>query len=173
MTAMPFLRAWPTVPWFRRRGTGWGTVYLMRSRKRPGLFKVGFTTRRTKDRRAELNRVGRDDMKIVLTATMPLARSCERVLLRRLRGGMPGRKRDRRGTEWFWLRRREEIGDIAVLLLDTALAVRRVGRCKGSWPAGKEIRIFNALDRENPRSPQNRPGMTRRPEGHHIRRGNR
>ncbi len=174
MTAMTFLRTWPVVPWFRWRGTGWGTVYLMHARRRPGLFKVGFTTRRTKDRRAELNRVGGDDMKIVYTVTMPLARSCERVLLRRLRGGWVRRRRDRRGTEWFWLRRREKIGDIAALLHDTAQAVQRVGKCKGSWPRGRDIKIFDALDRKNPANParhQDRPGTGPGPEGHNNWRG--
>ena len=146
-----FLCAWPGVPWLRWRGTGRGTVYLMHARRRPGLFKVGFTTRRTKDRRAELNRVGQDDMRIVCTVTMPLARSCERVLLHRLRGGWVRRRRDRRGTEWFWLRRGEEIGDIAALLHDTAQAVRRVGKCKLSWPRGREIKTFDAIDPKNRR----------------------
>ena len=142
---MIFLITWRVIPWLRRRGTGWGTVYLMQSRKRPGLFKVGFTQRRTKDRRTELNRVDRDDVRIVFTVSMPLARQCERIMLRRLRRGLFRRRGDRRGTEWFWLRKGERIDDIAALLNDTAHTIRRVGRFKLSWPAGKEIRIFNAL----------------------------
>ena len=141
---MTVLFIWRVTPWLRRRGIGRGTVYLMRSRKRPGLFKVGFTRRRTEDRRTELNRVGRDDMKIVFTVAMPLARQCERALLRRLRGGVFQRKGDRRGTEWFWLRKGEHIDDIAALLHHTAHTVRRVGKLKLSWPAGAQIRIFDA-----------------------------
>ena len=144
MTAM-FL--WRITPWLRRRGTGWGTVYLMRSRKRPDLFKVGFTRRRTKDRRTELNRVGRDDMRIVFTVSMPLARQCERAMLRRLRRSF-FRKGDHRGTEWFWLRKRESIDDIAALLLRTARTVQRVGKLKLSWPAGVEPRVFDAGRRQ-------------------------
>ena len=147
---MMILFTWRIIPWLRWRGTGWGTVYLMQSRKRPGLFKVGFTRRRTKDRRTELNRVGRDDMKIVYTVSMPLARQCERVMLRRLRRGFFRRRGDRRGTEWFWLRKSERIEDIAALLDDTSHTVRRIGKLKFSWPAGAEIRVFNAWTRHAP-----------------------
>ena len=141
---------WRIIPWLRWSGVGWGTVYLMQSRKRPSLFKVGFTRRRTKDRRAELNRVGGDDMAILFTVTMPLARHCERAMLRRLRGGLVRRKGDRRGTEWFRLRKGESIAEIATLLLRTAQTVRRVGTLKLSWPAGAQIRIFDARKLRHP-----------------------
>ncbi len=49
----------------------------MRSQNEPGLFKVGYTKRKTIERRAELNRVAGDNMKIVTTVTMPWARQCE------------------------------------------------------------------------------------------------
>ncbi|WP_170566223.1 GIY-YIG nuclease family protein [Ruegeria atlantica] len=139
--------AWRIIPWLRRRGRGWGTVYLMQSRRHSGLFKVGYTTRRTKDRRTELNRVGGDDMKIVFTVSMPRARQCERIMLHRLRHN-PARKRDRRGTEWFWLRHGERIEDIATALLATAHIIKRVSRLKLSWPAGGEIRTFSASGRD-------------------------
>ena len=140
---MTALFLWRIVPWLRWRGTGWGTVYLMSYRVRPGLFKVGFIRRRTKDRRAELNRVRRDDMRIVYTVAMPLARPCERAMLRRLRRSI-FRKGDHRGTEWFWLRKRERIDDIAALLLRTAHTTRRVGILKLSWPKGTALRVFEA-----------------------------
>ena len=142
---MIFLFIWRKIPWLRRRGIGRGTVYLMQSRRRPDLFKIGFTTRRTKDRRTELNRVGQDDMKIVFTVAMPWARHCESAMLRQLRR-TPFRKRDRRGTEWFWLRKGERIHDIAARLHDTAHTVRRVSRLKLSWPTEGGIRTFNAQD---------------------------
>lgn len=154
---MTVLFLWRIVPWLRWRGTGWGTVYLMRSRKRPGLFKVGFTKRRTKDRRAELNRVGRDDMRIVFTVAMPLARHCERAMLRRLRRSL-FRKGDHRGTEWFWLRKRESIDDIAALLHHTARTVRRVGKLKLSWPAGAGIRTFDGRMGWHPTEPHRYKG---------------
>ncbi|WP_170565647.1 GIY-YIG nuclease family protein [Ruegeria atlantica] len=158
---MTALFIWRITPWLRWHRPGWGTVYLMRSGKRPGLFKVGFTKRRTKDRRTELNRVGRDDMRIVFTVAMPLARQCERAMLRRLRGGVFRRKRDRRGTEWFWLRKQESIDDIAALLHRTALVVRRVGKLKLSWPAGAEIRTFDGCPRRHPNPPTPRESETR------------
>ena len=73
------------IPWLRRRKVPYGTVYLMQARATPRLFKVGFTKRRTKDRRTELNRVASDDLAIVYTVSLPWARACETLIFRRLR----------------------------------------------------------------------------------------
>lgn len=74
-----------TIPFLRFNRAPSGTVYLMQSRGNPRLFKVGFTKRKTKERRFELNRVAGDDMAIVATVQLPWARACEALLLRRLR----------------------------------------------------------------------------------------
>ena len=131
------------IPPFRFNRAPYGTVYLMQSRSQPRLFKVGYTTRRTKDRRSELNRVAGDDMAIVATVQLPWARACETLLLRRLRFN-PLRRGDRRGTEWFWLGRREDISKIEIEMERTAKAIRRMAWLRLSWPSGASIKTFRA-----------------------------
>ncbi|MEP2628230.1 MAG: GIY-YIG nuclease family protein [Hyphomicrobiales bacterium] len=131
------------IPWLRFSRVPRGTVYLMQSRKEPDLFKVGFTKRLTKDRRAELNRVAQDDMKIVSTVSMPWARKCEALVLERLRRNM-FRKRDRRGTEWFWLRSGETIGDVHNSIGKAARRIELISRWKLSWPKQAEPRWFHS-----------------------------
>lgn len=131
------------IPYFRFSRSPWGTVYLMQSRKDQTLFKVGFTGRKTIARRAELNRVAGDDMKIVMAVTMPWARKCESLMLRRLRRNL-FRKRDWRGTEWFRLRRKETIDHIAIRLERAAQRIQTIARLKFSWPKEAKPRIFKA-----------------------------
>lgn len=131
------------IPWLWRRKVPYGTVYLMQARATPRLFKVGFTKRRTKDRRTELNRVASDDLAIVYTVSLPWARACETLILRRLRWN-PFRRGDRRGTEWFWLRKRETIEAIIAKLDRAARDTRRMARWRWSWPRGAEIKTFRA-----------------------------
>lgn len=136
-----------TIPWLRFSRVPWGTVYLLQSRNEPRLFKVGFTKRRTKDRRAELNRVAGDDMKIVSTVSLPWARNCEALVLRRLRRN-PFRKRDRRGTEWFWLFATEDIHRIADRLEAASSHIEVIAKLKFSWPRGATKRVFRPESRE-------------------------
>ncbi|WP_373634747.1 GIY-YIG nuclease family protein [Yoonia sp. SS1-5] len=138
-----------SIPWFRRRRIPFGTVYLMQARDTPRLFKVGFTKRRTKDRRGELNRVARDDMAIVYTVSLPWARSCETLVLGRLRWN-PFRRGDTRGTEWFWLGKRESIEAIVRKIDRAARDTRRMARWRWSWPTGAEIREFRAHEKGGP-----------------------
>ena len=140
------------IPFLRFHRAPFGTVYLMQSRGEPDLFKVGFTTRKTITRRAELNRVAGDDMRIVSTVSMPWARECESVTLRRLRRSWL-RKRDRRGTEWFRLRRGESIEQITSHIEAAARRVELVARLKLSWPRETRIRHFHA-HRPTPAQPQ-------------------
>ncbi len=115
----------------------------MQSRNEPDLFKVGFTKRKTIERRAELNRVAGDDMKIVFTISMPWARKSEALALRRLRRN-PFRKRDKRGTEWFRLRSGEDIQKIAGGIEAASGRIELIAKIKFSWPKGFEKRIFRA-----------------------------
>lgn len=131
------------IPWFRFSRVPWGTVYLLQSRKDASLFKVGFTKRKVIERRAELNRVAGDDMKVVTTITMPWARKCETLVLRRLRRN-PFRKGDKRGTEWFRLRSKEEINRISRKLERAAKWVEWVAKVQCSWPRNKASVIFHA-----------------------------
>ncbi|MEM9524071.1 MAG: GIY-YIG nuclease family protein [Pseudomonadota bacterium] len=129
-----------SIRWFQRRPR-WGTVYLMQSQDQPDLFKVGYTTRRTKDRRAELKGKVDGRLKIVYTLSMPNAYFTEQLVLRRLRRRFLGRG-DGRGTEWFRLRRRETIADIARRIEEAARQIRFISRLKLSWPKDTEFRIF-------------------------------
>ena len=137
-----------SIPWFSR--SGWGTVYLMQSREDPRLFKVGYTRRRTKDRRAELQAKVYGELDIIYGLSMPHAYHAEQRTLRGLRlrwfgGG------DRRGTEWFRLRRNETMEDIKARIATAADQVRREAKFKLSWAKDTQIRIFSAGDeRRNP-----------------------
>ncbi len=127
------------IPCFRTRG--WGTVYLLQSRSEPDLFKVGFTQRKTNTRRNELKGLVDGGLRIVFTVSMPHAYVTEHRTLKGLAGRWFGR-RDRRGTEWFILRRRETMDDIAARILRTAIEVRFEARLKFSWGGDSKIRTF-------------------------------
>lgn len=113
----------------------------MVSRLHPRLFKVGFTKRRTKDRRSELNRVAGDDMKIVMTVTMPWAAFLERAVLKVLRRSRFCRA-DRRGTEWFELNTPDGISKVEKLLKTKSSSIHRSARFRLSWPKNVEPRFF-------------------------------
>lgn len=129
------------VPWFKTRG--WGTVYLVQSRSEPELFKVGFTKRKTNTRRNELKRLVDGGLRIVFTVSMPHAYVTEQKTLKGLAGRWLGR-RDRRGTEWFRLRRTETIDDISTRILRCARQVQFEARLKFSWAKKSKIRTFQA-----------------------------
>lgn len=135
-----------SIPWFRKR-LARGTVYLMQSDAQPDLFKVGFTSRKTKTRRSEL--AGKVDGKLVIrySINMPHAWFVEQLVLRRLRSRLFGRG-DGRGTEWFHLRRHETISDIAVRIDQAAADIRLVARLKFSWPSQTEINTFSSIKRD-------------------------
>jgi hypothetical protein len=129
------------LPWGRARSAPYGTVYLMQDKHQPRLIKVGYTKRRTIDRRAELNRVAGDDMRIRMTLSMPWAAQVEQKALRHLR-----RKRrlksDHRGTEWFWLPDTDALSDIETILTNTATKIQKTARLKLSWPKNTQIKMF-------------------------------
>ena len=129
------------VPWFRTRG--WGTVYLLQSKSEPALFKVGFTQRRTHTRRNELKGMVNGGLRIVFTVSMPHAYVTEQKTLKRLAGRWFGR-RDRRGTEWFVLRRTETIDDIVHRILRSAKEVQFEAWLKFSWGNNSKLRTFTA-----------------------------
>ncbi len=129
------------VPWFRTRG--WGTVYLLQSRSEPALFKVGFTQRKTHTRRNELKGLVDGGLRIIFTVSMPHAYVTEQKTLKGLAGRWFGR-RDRRGTEWFVLRRTETIHDIVQRILRSAREVQFEARLKFSWGKDSKIRTFAA-----------------------------
>jgi len=129
-----------SIPWFRFGSVPWGTVYLMQARNRPDLFKVGFTKRKTITRRAEINRIANDDMKIVQTITMPWAYVCEQSVLRRFRSSW-FRRGDVRGSEWFKLRRNETMKHVSNRIERVARKTQRLAMWKCSWPKGYVPRV--------------------------------
>lgn len=136
-----------SIPWLHRR-PALGTVYLMQSELQADLFKVGFTKRKTKARRAELS--GKVDGRLLIryTITMPHAYFVEQLLIRRLRRRMFG-KGDKRGTEWFRLRKCDTIEQIIDRIDQAASHTRLISRLKCSWPAGTEIKSFRSTSPSN------------------------
>lgn len=131
------------IRWFRSRSAPYGTVYLVQSRDDRTLFKVGFTSRKTVDRRAELNRVAGDDMMIVSTVSMPWALVCESRVLSKLRTQF-FRRGNHRGTEWFHLKKGETISQIEQLITDTAIRIEKSARFRRAWAADAERRHFKS-----------------------------
>ena len=129
------------VPWFRRRPT-WGTVYLMQSVKHPRLIKVGYTRRRTKDRRSELSSMVDGELKIMFTISMPNAHVTEQLVLRGLRQRIMG-SGDSRGIEWFWLRRWETTDDVVRRIKQAANQIQILSRLKWSWPKDAKVQIYD------------------------------
>lgn len=115
----------------------------MQCRRDPSLFKVGYTARKTVNRRAEINRVAGDDMRIVQTVTMPWAYSCEGLVLCRIRREW-FRRRDRRGTEWFRLKRGENIDQVARKIRRCADRTVLVAKLKRSWPPDTTPIVFRS-----------------------------
>lgn len=135
-----------SIPWLRRRPT-WGTVYLMQSETQADLFKVGFTKRQTKTRRAELHSKVEGRLLIRFTLSMPHAYFVEQLVIRRLRMRLFGRG-DKRGTEWFRLRHFETIPHIIRRIERAGRLIQLIARLKLSWPAGTEIRSWKNLPKE-------------------------
>jgi len=131
------------IGWFHFKATT-GTVYLMQPDNDPGLFKLGYTSRRTLERRRELQRPGDGKLRIVCSVTMPHAYALEQRLLRRMRRGWRffRRRSSPRGTEWFYLRRGEDISDIQAQMEREARRVRRAAFLRFSWPLRGRITLF-------------------------------
>lgn len=125
-----------------------GTVYLMQPASDPSLFKIGYTSRPTMDRRRELQKRGDVRLHIVCTLTLPHAYALEQRLLARMRKnrlwGLFRRKPSSRGTEWFHLHPWENIHIIEAIMEQEAFRVQRCARLKLSWPLLERIRIYQA-----------------------------
>lgn len=117
----------------------------MQSLDEPDLFKVGFTKRLTKDRRAELKGKVGGRLKVFYTLSMPNAYFTEQLVLRRLRQRLFGRG-DRRGTEWFRLRKKETMMDVVNRIDAAARRIRWITKMKLSWPSAQEFVIYKSWD---------------------------
>lgn len=118
-----------------------GTVYLLVSRDKPDLFKIGFTERLTKERRRELERASGEQLTIAYSVSLPWAYATEQRLhkfyRRRLRGSAP-----ELGTEWFRLRRWESLQGVRRRMNSIAKLTEWEARIKLSWGKGIEVRSF-------------------------------
>lgn len=133
------------IGWFNFKAPT-GTVYLMQPDNEPRLFKLGYTSRRTLERRRELQRPGDGRLRIVCSVTMPHAYVLEQRLLRRMRRGwrLFRRRSSPRGTEWFYLWRGEQISDIQRMMEREARRVRLAAGIRFSWPLRGRIMLFEA-----------------------------
>ena len=129
--------------WFNWRATR-GTVYLMRPRSRPDLFKIGYTVRPAEQRRRELEKKSDRGLEIICSVTMPHAYALEQKLLRKMRGGwcIFRRRRNKRGTEWFHLKPGEKIEQIRDLVLWEARRTRLLAALRFSWPIFGRVKSF-------------------------------
>jgi len=105
-----------------------------------------FTERRTKDRRSELKGKVGGRLNVFYTLSMPNAYFTEQLVLRRLRRRLFGRG-DRRGTEWFRLRKKETMADVVDLIHKAACRIRWMSKMKLSWPSGQDFVVYKSWDR--------------------------
>lgn len=151
-----------TIGWFNWRAVP-GTVYLMQPRSRPDLFKIGYTSRPAETRRRELEKKSDRGLQIICAVTMPHAYALEQKLLGRMRGGwwIFRRRRNRRGTEWFHLRKGERIERIRDLVLWEACRTRTSAVLRMSWPILAGLQVFSpANEVSRPRGAQARRATT-------------
>lgn len=124
------------VRWFRKPSNR-PAVYLLRSRRNPDLFKVGYTARRVEVRAAEIAQQ-HGDVEIVAFLRMPHAYAAEQEAHRRLArawGVQP------RGGEWYMARDGRK--RMLSLVLRSARRVRRRARLRMAWPGGAQIALHD------------------------------
>ncbi|ATG38001.1 MAG: GIY-YIG nuclease family protein [Rhodobiaceae bacterium] len=134
-------RGFTRIRWFRRN-VAWGTVYLTCDESDPRRIKIGFTQRKTIDRRKELSRSVQGRMVIVQTVRMPHAFALEarcHAKVRRLAYRDKSRTR-----EWYLLREGASLSDVATLISEQATRLRRIARLKIAWPPYGRISLFDS-----------------------------
>lgn len=139
-----------TVRWFRR-AVPWGTVYLTCDERYPQRFKIGFTQRKTTERRRELARGLEKRLLIVQTIQMPHAHCLESRCLKSVT-----RLADRdfaKTSEWFVLGDGFTLDDVAQVMLDEARRLRREARWKLAWPSQGRVAVFDSGWRKDGRRP--------------------
>ncbi|WP_140849210.1 GIY-YIG nuclease family protein [Paracoccus sp. FO-3] len=134
-------RGFTRIRWFRRN-VAWGTVYLTCDEEDPRRIKIGFTQRKTVDRRKELSRSVQGRMVIVQTVKMPHAFALEARCHAKI-GRLAGRDRTR-NREWYILREGASVSDVAQLITEQATRLRRIARLKIAWPSYGRITLFDS-----------------------------
>lgn len=138
------------VRWFRR-AVPWGTVYLNCDERHPQRFKIGFTQRKTTERRKELARGLEKRLLIVQTIRMPHAYCLESRCLARV--SKLASRDFAKSSEWFVLDPDHTIDDVAQALLDEAQRLRREAKWKLAWPSYGRVAVFESGWRAGARSP--------------------
>lgn len=157
LTASPKSRGSLKVRWFRR-AVPWGTVYLNCDERHPQRFKIGFTQRKTTDRRKELARGLEKRLLIVQTIQMPHAYSLES---RCLESAKQLAERDfAKSSEWFVLGDGFTLDDVARAMLDDARRLRREARWKLAWPSRGRIAVFDSGWRKDGLRPSRKYNLT-------------
>lgn len=134
-------RGFTRIRWLRRN-VAWGTVYLMCDETDARRIKIGFTQRKTMDRRQELSRNVEGRMIIVQTVRMPHAFALEARCHRKVKRWA---KRDRdRSREWYILLEGASVDEVARLIVRQAMRLRLIARLKLAWPAYGHITLFDS-----------------------------
>ena len=141
-------RGFTRIEWFRPN-VAWGTVYLTADEQYNRRIKLGFTQRKSTERRKELAREVDGRLLIVLTIKMPHAFALEAACHRTMRKIA---KRDpKRTKEWYILRQGRTISDAEKLIVKQASRIQLIARLKFSWPKYGAVNIFKSNYQHAPR----------------------
>lgn len=134
-------RGFIRIRWFRRN-VAWGTVYLTCDETYPRRVKLGFTQRKTVERRQELARSVSGRLAIVQTVRMPhafaLEARCHRAMKRL------ARRDTERSREWYILRDGIALDDVLRMMKRRAERLRLVATLKIAWPRYGTVTVFDS-----------------------------
>mgnify|MGYP002712819896 CR=1 FL=1 len=145
------------VRWFHH-AVPWGTVYLTCDERHPQRFKIGFTQRKTTDRRKELSYGLEKRLLIVQTIQMPYAYSLESRCLKFVK-----RLAERdfaKSSEWFVLSDDFTLDDVAEMMLLEARRLRREAKWKLAWPSHGRVTKFDSGWRKDRLRPSTKYDLT-------------
>lgn len=137
-----------------RAENAWGTVYVLQDKRWPGIYKVGFTSRRIADRKAEIVRemTADRDLRLIFAIDMMHAKQVETVAHRRLRKFRAPKTRHHTGREWFLLTGMNRDDRVIQTVLRSAGDVRYRARRVGRWSYQDQLRAkFWRLNRGRPK----------------------
>lgn len=129
------------IRWFRRH-VSWGTVYLTCDETHPRRVKLGFTQRKTIDRRKELARSVEGRLVIVHTVQMPHAFALEYRCHKAMRG--LGDRDFGKTSEWYVLRDDITLDHVIEMLHNEAKRLRLIAKIKLAWPSFGKITAFDS-----------------------------
>lgn len=142
----------PSVPWFRK-STNRPALYLFQSVGDPYLVKVGYTSRKTESRQAELERKLGDRLVLVRRIRMPHAYVAEQLAHRYL-GTKGWRLPWSRGLggEWYLVPGERGLLETARLMEIAARDVEKQAKRRFSWHRTAEVTITDTAAMPESRS---------------------